>query len=1104
MLLVVHFGAQNQISTRMKDTLKVRVRFGAFELDLKAGELWEGGRKVVLPEQPFQVLCMLLESGGDIVSRDAIRKKLWPNDTVVEFEHSISAAINKLRRFLGDSAEEPKYIETVARRGYRFLAPVEWLDSRPSDPASSHDSNEGVLEPPPLETSNLSGKTVSHYRVLEIIGGGGMGVVYRAEDLKLPRAVALKVLPEDVGHDPRMRERFELEARAASVLEHPNICSIYEFGEHVGKPFIVMQMLHGQTLRDRMAAPAPFAVDELLNIAIQIAHGLEAAHEKGVIHRDIKPANIFLTEKGVVKILDFGLAKLLQPSGQNMLALEAAAQIGPEASPSKPQGLHPTRLGSAVGTEGYMSPEQVRGEDVDARTDLFSFGVVLYEMVTGHHAFSGKTEAVVRVAIARHEPVPVHKLNATLPPELEPIINRALEKDRELRYQSAAQMRADLEAVRGRKVPAPLPPGPEPRWPRRWKVWQLAAAVVLVCAVAIAGLRWYQTVRPQLTDKDSIVLADFTNKTADPVLDDALDRALQVELRQTPFLNLLSPDKVRGTLKLLNGSGDVKLTPEPARGVCLRSNSKAVVGGSILDVGNRYRIELKATNCQTGKTFATTTVEAQSRDEIVKTLGIAGAEFRRKLGEPEASVRKFNKPLEEATSSSLEALQALTQAADIKRKHGDAAAAAAYLKRAVELDPNFAQAYLNLGIGYLNAHDVEPSVKALRKAYDLRTRVTERDRFAIEAFYYTQVTGQADKSIAAFEEWAKTYPEDPIGHMNLAAELEAVGQYEKAAAAARESVRLRPSGTAYVNLITSYVKLDRLDEAKAAFDEAQAHKLDDGLLYLQRYILAFLQGDQSAMQQQVKWAMGKPSLEDGFLGIDSRTEAFYGRMLKARSLAEMAVDSAKHANAPQSAADSKASEALQEAEIGNRGQAQQLAREALALSTAREVRAVAALALARAGDPAQAEKLLQELDREYPLDTMMQNYTLPTIRAAVELERNNPAIAIDILKIALPYEEGFDAFGSLYPAYVRGEAYLKAGQGQPATMEFQKMIDHPGIMENFVTGALAHLQLGRAQAMNGDKDAARKSYQDFLILWKDADPNIPILKQAKAEYAKLQ
>jgi eukaryotic-like serine/threonine-protein kinase len=1096
----------------MKDTLPLRLRFGVFELDLKSGELRKSGQRIVLPEQSLQILRILVAHAGKIATHEEIQKQLWPDETAVEFDHGLNAAIKALRAALGDSSENPQYVETVGRRGYRLLATVERVDSTSGDGASALN----------LDPASLTGQTFSQYRVMGIVGSGGMGVVYEAEDLKLGRRVALKFLPQELGHDARALDRFDREARAASALEHPNICPIYQFGEHEGQPFIVMQLLHGQTLKDCLAVrnqasagsqAKALPLDQVLDISIQVADGLEAAHEKGIIHRDVKPANIFLTDKGGVKILDFGLAKLLQSGSQKEVDQAAqsatATQVDdrsrwrirgsePEV-PSAPSAeeLSLSGPGAAVGTLAYMSPEQVRKEKLDARSDLFSFGLVLYEMATGQRAFTGPNAEVLQQGILNDAAAPARGLNPELPSKLEKIIHKAMEKDRDLRYQHASEIRADLNRIKlgiqSRERAAGL----------RRKLL-VAMAVVLIAAIA-GGLYWGTRTTNALTDKDTVVLADITNSTGEAVFDDALNTALTVELQQSPFLNMLASDKVSRTLKMMNQPPDARLTPALASEVCQRTNSKAVVAGSISDAGNHYRIELNAVDCKTGKSLARTEREAASRNEVVRTLGVAGGDLRSRMGEPRASLQEFNKPLDEATSSSLEALQALTMAANVKRQHGDAATGVAYLKRAVELDPNYAQAYVRLGIPYLNTGETSLTAQYFSKAYELRDRVTQRDRFGIVSFYYIGVTGELEKGIQTFSEATKVYPKDPSWYMDLSAELLAIGQYEKSAAQAQESIRLDPAATPYVNLMTSYVSLNRFDEAKATFEEARVHKLDDANLLMQRYVLAFLQGDGNAMREVVAWAAGKPGVEDLFVCAESRTQAFNGRMGKAGQLAQNAVEMATHARAPQSAADCRIGEALQEAEIGNPGRAQQRVTEALALSTAMGTRTSSALALARAGDVAQAEKLAHELDQAFPQGTMMQNYFLPTIRASIELQRNNPAKAIKILEAAVPYElGGFGAFASLYPAYVRGEAYLKAGQGQQAAAEFQKVIDHPGIVNNFITGVLAHLQLARAEAMAGGREAARKSYQDFFALWKDADPDIPVLHAAKEEYAKLK
>jgi serine/threonine protein kinase len=1078
----------------MKNTLPLRVRFGVFELDLKSGELHKSGQRVVLQEQPLQILRILVEHAGAIATREEIQQQLWPNDTVVEFDHSINAAIKKLRVALGDSADNPKYIETVARRGYRLMVRVERVDSTAGDMSgtgvvsSSHDGTGVQLQ---LEPAGLTGKTVSHYRVLEVVGGGGMGVVYKAEDLKLGRAVALKFLPEEVGNDPRALERFEREARAASSLDHPNICSIYEFGEHEGRPFIVMQLLQGQTLRDCLASGAlkgtpsgaQVALDRLLDIAIQIADGLEAAHEQGIVHRDIKPANVFITTKGVAKILDFGLAKLpLQPSAVQAIP----AEIGGK------QALNPSRPVRAAGTAAYMSPEQVRGQQLDARTDLFSFGLILYEMATGRRPFTGDSAAALHDAILNRAPTPPAELNPELPTELQDVIQKCLEKDRNLRYQTAAEIRSALEKVKRRREHPVL---------SRWKL--LATAAVLVVALVAAGLYWRARKATTLTEKDTIVLADFVNTTGDSVFDDSLKQALATDLGQSPFLTVLSDRKVIETLKLMNRSPDDRVTKKVAEEVCLRNNSKVLLEGSIAPIGDHYLITLKAMNCQTGDTIASADAEAENRNQVVKMLGESSSQLRKKLGESRPSVEKYSAPLDEATTSSLEALEAFTQAQKIEMQGGKAFP---LLKHALELDPNFALAYDALGLAYYNLGATALAIENFSRAYELRERVSRLERLRIEGHYYGFVTGQKEKAIETYLEWVQTYPDDPKPHGTLGFIYTVLGRYEKAASEMQERIRLSSDPSDY-NLVGVYGCLNRLDDAQALLD--QARQQDDGpSLRETRYSLAFLRGDNATMQEQLMWAVGKPEAEAWMLSAQSDTEAYHGRLAQARQLSERAVQSARHAEVPETAAGWRANEALREAEIGNAAWARQRAEEALALSTGPDVEVNAALALASAGDAAPARKLVDKLNREFPLDTMIQNYSIPSIRAAIELEKNNPVKAIELLNATMQYELGSTTkivafYGYLYPVYIRGLAYLKAGQGQQAAAEFQKMLDHRGIVGNFVLGALAHLQLGRAQAMMGDKEAARKSYQDFFALWKDADPDIPILHAAKAEYAKL-
>jgi serine/threonine protein kinase/tetratricopeptide (TPR) repeat protein len=971
---------------------------------------------------------------------------------------------------------------------------------------------------------------VSHYRILEKLGAGGMGEVYLAEDMKLGRKIAIKILSEEFTTNKDRLHRFEQEASAASNLNHPNILTIHEVGVDEGRHYIATEFIDGVTLRRKMAA-SQLETHTILDIAVQVASALEEAHAAGIVHRDIKPDNIMVRRNGYVKVLDFGLAKLTETVDRSPSDGEAATRV-----------MVHTDAGVVMGTSHYMSPEQARGKPVDARSDIWSLGVVIYELIAGRTPFEGETSTDVIVAITQKEPPPLARFAPEVPAELDWIVMKALRKDRDERYQTIKELITDLKRLKQRlefqseleRSAAPasftrskisdFPDAPttiaQQAMPTAEKTishvssaeyiatgikrHKLAAALIALLVIVASASAFYLYKRnshPLMTARDTVLLTDFVNTTGEPVFDGTLKQALAVNLGQTPFLNLFPEDRVRETLRFMGRSPDDRITRDVGREICERQGIKAMLTGSIAGLGSHYVITLEALNPHSGDPIAREQIEAESKEKVLASLSTAAMNLRKKLGESLGSMQKYDVNIEQATTSSLEALKAYAMANE-ERAKGRARESLTFYKRAVDLDPNFAMAYARIGVHYVNDDQLETAKEYVQKAYELRDRVSERERLYIEEKYYAYITGEIDQTIETLKTWARLYPNDFIPHNNLSINYRMIGRNEEALPEALEAVRLSPNNiSGYDNLVDSFMGLSRFDEAEQADREAQKINPDSLTAHVKNYYFAFLRRDQAAMDREVNWSKGKPEEAD-FTALLSVKALYSGQVKQSEELRKRAIEMLKQQNRAENASSVLIGMANDLMYMGKCDQAKANAKAALDLLRGQMNLANGAAIYAACDDRDQAQKLLDEARAMYPKNTIINSIVPPIVTAGIEEHRGNVSEAIKLFESIRGYEGGMVL--GVGTTFARGNLYLKQRMGNEAAAEFKKVIDQRGIDILSCTHILAHLGLGRALALNGDTAGARKAYQDFFALWKDADHDLPVLVEARKEYEALK
>jgi serine/threonine protein kinase/tetratricopeptide (TPR) repeat protein len=959
-----------------------------------------------------------------------------------------------------------------------------------------------------------------------------MGSVYLAEQLEpIHRRVALKVVK--LGMDTaQVLARFNNERQALAMMDYPNIAQIFDAGATTkGRPYFVMEYIDGAPITQYCDRKRMTTRDRLA-LFLVVCRAVQHAHQKGVIHRDLKPSNVLVTEQDgapVPKVIDFGIAKATDKWAVENTLL--------------------TQIGQIVGTPEYASPEQadtMTGQ-IDAASDVYSLGVLLYELLIGAVPFDTATlrnaglaemlrmiredeapslskkltsmgAAASDIATRRRtDPVSLRRL---VDGDLNSITMKALEKTRERRYVSVPDFAADIQKHLEHRPVLASPPSHLYRarkFLRRHRLALLGAAAGAVFLVFSGVTAWslsHSASKPKLTDRDTIVLADFDNKTGDPVFDDTLRQGLFVELQQSPFLEVISDQQVQQTLALMGQPKDARLTPQIAREVCERTGSAAILDGTITSLGGQYVLGLRAKACDTGIILDQEQAQAARREDVLNTLGQIARKFRTLVGESLATVEKHSAPLWEAKTSSLEALRAYTTGHKVRFTAGPAATIPFY-RRAVEIDPQFAMAWANLSIEYSNVGQSVLSAECTTKARQLRDRASDREKFFIDFLYDRQVTGNLEKAYQTLELWLQTYPrgDEPPSPHDLMGGISAqgTGRFDKAIEISQKFIATHPDvALGYGSLASSYFFLDRFPEAASVLQRASEHKIEISRNWVMRYNIALLKGDKDQMDRVMALSKGKHGAEHMMAHAEALALARSGRLQAARRSSSRAVDLVSQEGNYESVATYRAARAVWEAACENAADGKGNAMAALELSKGRDVQYAAGLALGLSGDYSRSEALVGDLEKRFPEDTFVKFTYIPVLRALAALGQGKPADSVERLEIARQYELApnglnFNNFylGGLHSAYVRGEAFMAVHRYAEAAAEFQKILDHRGIVGADPIGALAYLQLGRVFALSGDRAKAKAAYQAFLALWKDADADIPILKTAKAEYSRL-